>query len=231
MNTEKNILTIAPLLADDFIDLDEQIFDTDKYSEFLKQNDFRLGIFKKYLICKLHDSCIIDILQQDDKLTIILNDFSTYVFADAIIDKFKLNIDSDNILFPIQIEFADILSIDYYKVDDNGRLDKIEPVKLDEYLYEQVTKISEDKIEIVFNFWKSNINQDKPGESIIVIASARQLKITENQDKSWRELFGDTYNDFFNYFKEQFDSDRYVSDFHECLKLIDEFKQKKNDNK
>ena len=219
-------MTIAPLLADDFIDLDEPIFDTNKYSDFLKQNDFRLGIFKKYLICKLHDSWIIDILQQNDKLTIILNDFSSYVFADAIIDKYKLSIDSDNISFPIQIEFTENLSVDYYIVGDNGKLDKIEPVKLDTYLYEQVTNISDDKIEIAFHFWKSNLNQDRPGDPIIVIASARQLKITENQDKSWRELFGDAYNDFYNYFKEQFDSDRYVSDFHECLKLIDEFEQK-----
>ena len=192
MNKEKSILSIAPLFAEYFIVSDELIFDTDKYSEFLKLNDFRLGVFKKYLICKLHDSWIIDILNQNDKLSIFLNDFSTYVFAKAIIDKFQISIDSDKISFPIQIEFIDNISVDYYRVDDNGKLNKIEPVTVDEYLYEQVTNITHEKIEIAFNFWKSNINYDKPGEHIIVIASARQLRITEKQNKSWSEIFWDT---------------------------------------
>jgi hypothetical protein len=225
MNKGKNILTTAPFLADSFIDLDKRIFDTDKYSDFLKKNEIRLGIFKKYLICKLHDSSIIDISQYNDKLTIILNDIATYEFASAIVDKFKLSIDLDNISFPIKIEFIDNLLVDYYKVDDKGKLNKIDPIRLDEYLYEQVTNISDDKIEIVFHFWNSNLTQNKPGEPIILIVSANKLKIAENQDKSWKDLFGDMYNDFYKYFKEQFNNNRYVSDYHECVKLIDEFEQ------
>jgi hypothetical protein len=226
IKTEKNILTIAPLLAGNFIELDDSIFDINKYSEFLKQNNNRLGDFNKYLICKLHDSWIIDVLQQNDKLVITLNDFSTHVFADAIIDRFKLHIDSNNISFPVRIEFIDNLSIDYYNVNNNGKLDRIEPVELNEYLFEQITDITDDKIDIAFHFWRSNLKEDKPGESIIVVASSKYIKVTENQEKAWKEIIGDVYNDFYSYFSEQYISNRYVSDFHECIKLIEEFEQR-----
>jgi hypothetical protein len=72
MNDKRNIQTIAPFLADDFVDLDEPIFDTDKYSVFLTENSNRLKNFKKYLIWKLHDSWITDFEIKSDKLKIEL---------------------------------------------------------------------------------------------------------------------------------------------------------------
>jgi hypothetical protein len=227
MNEPKNIKTTAPFLADAFVDLNEPIFNTEKYSEFLNQNEKRLGLYKKYLVCKLHDSWIINISRQPENFKITLNDFSTYVFAAALIEKFKLPIDADNISFPLTIDLNGNLSVDYYQVDEAGMLKEIQPFDLDEYLYEQVIKIDGERIDIAFHFWKSSVKLDKPGESVIVLASIRHLTLTENQDYAWRELFGDGYDNYYEYFKEQFNSDRYVSDFHECLKLIDEFEQKK----
>lgn len=225
MNDKRNIQTIAPFLADDFIDLDEPIFDTDKYAVFLDNNSNRLGTFKKYLICKFHDSWITDVNESIDKFRLTLNDFSTYVFADKIIERYNLPIDSDNIAFPLTIELTGNLKVEFNKVDDDGNLIQINQTQLDEYLYEQVTHIDKEKIEIVFHFWKSNIKDDKPGERIIVIASAKELSIIENQDQSWTEVFGDKFDDLYKYFKEQFNSDRFVSDQNECEKLIDEFEQ------
>ena len=72
MNDKRNIQIIAPFLADDFIDLDEPIFDTDKYSVFLDNNSNRLGTFKKYLICRLHDRWIINVNDSIDKLSLTL---------------------------------------------------------------------------------------------------------------------------------------------------------------
>jgi hypothetical protein len=220
MNDIKNIQTIAPMLADDFIDLEEPIFDTDKYSEFLLDRKNKLGLFSKYLVCKFHDSWVIDVKQTDDLFSITLNDFSTYVFADAIIEKFSLPIDSDHISFPISLNFNSNLSVTYNTVDDDGNLKQIPPTKLDEYLYEQVITADTDKIEVVFHFWQSH--KDKPGERIIVIVSAKDLTITENQDGAFHKLFGNKYDNYYNYFKQQFDSDRYVSDGHVCSELIDE---------
>lgn len=230
MTEKRNIQRIAPFLADDFVDLDEPIFNTDTYSILLDKNANRLGTFKKYLICKLHDSWVIDSKQDNDIFTITLNDFSTYVFADTLIEKSNLSIDSDHISFPLTIELARNLKVEYNKVDDDGNLIQINPIKIDEYLYEQVTHLDQEKIEIVFHFWQSNLKEDKPGERIIVIVSAKDLIITENQDQAWTEVFGEKYNSLYKYFKEQFDSDRYVSDHNECEKLIDEFEQIKLTN-
>ena len=225
MTVKRNIQTIAPLLADDFVDLEELIFDTDKYSTFLNNNATRLGTYKKYLICKLHDSWIIETKLDNDRFTITINDFSTYVFAYTLIEKSNLSIDSDHISFPLTIRLVGNSKVEFNKVDDDGNLIQIDPIKIDEYLYEQVTQLDHEKIEIVFHFWKSNLKEEKPGERIIVIVSANDLIISENQDQAWRNIFGDKFNNLYKYFKEQFDSDRYVSNYNECKKLIDEFEQ------
>ena len=229
MNTKRNIKDIAPLLADDFIDLEQSIFDTELYADFLIKNSEKLGAFKKYLICKLHDSWIINIINRNDSLQIELNDFSTYVFANSIIDKFELPIDADEISFPLTIELKGNLKLQYNKVDDSGYLIEIEALKLDVYLYEQVSKIENNRIEIVFHFWKSNLDTNKPGERIIVIASAQNIVLTENQDKAWNKIFRNKYNEYYEYFKEQFNSDRYVSDHNECAILISEFENRNNE--
>lgn len=225
MTEKRNIQTIAPFLADDIVDLDEPIFNTDTYSTFLENNANRLGNFKKYLICKLHDSWVIDVNERIDKFSLTLNDYSTYVFANKIIERYNLPIDSDNIAFPLTIELTGNVKVEFNQVDDDGNLIRINQTQLDEYLYEQVTHIDKEKIEIVFHFWKSNIKDDKPGERIIVITSAKKLRTIENQDQSWTEVFGAKFNDLYKYFKEQFNSDRFVSDQNECEKLIDEFDQ------
>jgi hypothetical protein len=223
MNDIRNIQTIAPFLADDFVDLDESIFDTEEYSRFLNQNSDLLGFFKKYSFCKLHDSWIIWIKNGKDRLEMTLNDFSTFVFADTIIEKYKLPIDPDKISFPLTIEFIGDIEIEYNSVEENGDLRKIDPIDLDVYLYEQITRLDKECVEIVFHLWKSNLKEDKPGERIIVIVSGKDLVINENQDKAWIETFGHGYDKIYDYFKEQFDSDRYVSDHNECEKLIEEF--------
>lgn len=230
MIEKRNIQTIAPLLADDFVDLDEPIFNTDEYLIFLDDDANQLKAFKKYLISKLHDSWIIDFNQEFDKLRITLNDFSTYLFADTLIQKYELPIDPDHLSFPLTIEFEGNLTVEYDKIDDKGNLIAISPTELDVYLYEQVTLIDKEKIEIVFHFWKSHAKENKPGERIIIIVSAKNLNVKENQDQAWTEIFGHEYDELYRYFKEQFDSDRYVSDHNECEKLIDEYDRQRMKN-
>ena len=225
MNAKRNIQTTAPFLADVVIELHEPIFDISKYSFFLDNNSNRLGKLKKYLICKLHDSRIIEVNESIDKFRLSLNDYTTFIFANKIIDKNNLPIKSNNISFPLTIELSGNLKVEYNQVDDDGNLFQIEQTHLDEYLYEQVTHLDEEKIEIVFLFWKSNIKHDRAGENIIVIVSANELHLIENQDQSWTAVFGDKFDDLYNYFKEQRNRDRFLSNQSECEKLIGEFEQ------
>lgn len=220
MNNSKNIQKIAPFLADEFIDLDESFFDTDKYFEFIQSKKNDLGLFSKYLVCKLHDSWVIDTSLTEKQFSITLNDFSTHVFADAIVDKFSLSIDHDKLVFPVTLTFNSNLVVTYNTVDDDGNLHVISPVKLDEYLYEQVIIANTNKIEVVFHFRQSHT--DRPGERIIVVVSAKDFSLTEDQDLAWQYVFGNKYDNYYNYFKQQFDSSRYVSDGHICSELINE---------
>jgi hypothetical protein len=130
----------------------------------------------------------------------------------------------------LTIELAGKLKVEFNTVEDDGELKQINPTQLDEYLYEQITNIDNENIEIFFHFWKSNLKEDKPGERIILLVSAKELSITENQDQAWIEVFGNKFDDLYKYFKEQFNSDRYVSDHNECEKLIDEYEQKQQTN-
>lgn len=226
MNDKRNIQTIAPFLADDFVDLDEPIFDTDKYSVFLTENSNRLKNFKKYLIWKLHDSWISDFEIKSDKLKLNLNDFTTHVFADAIVEKFQVDVEHDKLVFPVILELKGNLNMEFFRVEEYGDLESIDQISVDEYLGEQILKLNDDLIEIAFELWHTNPNEDLPGERILMIASAKELNLTENQDEAWNEIFGKKYDDYYQYFKEQFESDRYVSDYTECLKLVDEYEEK-----
>ena len=207
MNKKKNIQNVAPFLADNFVDFEESIFDTDEYSKFLIENSGKLGLLKKYLICLLHDSRVIKLTHGIDSLKIKLNDFSTHVFSDAIVKKEKIKILHRKLVFPLTIELIGELEFTYNTVDNNGFLNKINIVKVDEYLYEQVTKLESNRIEIVFVFWANKLR-----EKIVIIASCKELIVTENQDQAWNKIFGNKYNNHYKYFKEQFDSERYILD-------------------
>lgn len=226
MAENRNIKEVAPLLADDFVDLDEPIFDYSQYSKLVGDRSGQLGNLKKYLIRKLHDSWITNFELDEEMLQIDLNDFSTHVFSDAIVERFEIEIDHDKLVFPVTLEVKGNLKVEFFEVEENGDLRGIDQISLSEYLGEQVLKLNPDQIEIAFEFWHDNPDYDLPGEIILVLVTAKELKLIENQDKAWNEIFGNTYDSYYQYFKEQFESDRYVSDYSECLKLVDEFELK-----
>lgn len=227
MTENRNIQEIAPFLADGFVDLDEPIFDFTRYSKFLDDNSDQLGNLKKYLIGKLHDSWITNFKLDEEMIQIDLNDFSTHVFSDAIVERFDIKIDHDKLVFPVTLELKGNLKVEFFQVEENGDLKTIDQISFSEYLGEQLLKLNPDQLEIAFELWHDNPDEDLPGDRILVLVSANELKLIENQDKAWNEIFGNTYDNYYQYFKEQFESDRYVSDYSECLKLVDEFELKR----
>lgn len=222
MNRQKNILTVAPFLADDFVEASEIVFDVDQYQQFIQDNKQRFGLFGKYLICKFHDSWVIETNITDKLFSITLNDFSTHVFADAIVEKKNLDIEHEKLVFPIRLDFKTESKVTFNEVDDDGNLTEINPVKLDEYLYEQITSIDNNKVELAFTFWKT-FQEDKPGQRFVLLLTATEIVVTEKQDLAWQQIFGSDFDNYYQYFKKHFDSDRYVSDQHRCLELIDEY--------
>jgi hypothetical protein len=230
MTNKKNILDVAPLLCHNFGLESEFEFDVHQYQQTINDSRVALGAFTKYFDSKLHDSWVLETSITGNLFSIRLNDFSTHVFADALIEKKGLNIDHEKLVFPIQLDFKTNSKASFNLVDDDGYLTEIEPTKPDVYLYEQVVSIKNNIIELAFNFWKDSKGR-KPGQDILLLISATDIIVSEQKDLAWNKLFGTEFDGYYHYFKDQFDSERYVSDQHICLELIDEYDSLKKTGK
>lgn len=225
MNSLKNIKELVPSFADDFMDLETEIFNRTNYQKFILSNLEKIGLLNKYINGKTHDSWIINSKLEDETYNLELNEFLTHVFADALIEKKKLKIDHDKLIFPIEIIFINVESIQFYNIDENGLAIPIPITKIDEYLYEQILTVTEKSIEIAFQFWKNSDSKSKPGERIVAIINSETIEVKEKQDEAWNQIFGKQYDEYYQHYKTQFNSDRHVSDYTECLKLVDEFEE------
>lgn len=221
----RNVQDIAPLLADHFVDLESDATAFEKNNKLVADNSQRLGLYHNYLGL-LHDSWVIKTNITTDKFSITLNDFTTHVFSDVIVDKKKLSIDHDKLVFPIELDF-ETTNLTFNTVDEDGNIQKIEPTTINEYLYEQVISIDKDIIEIGLVVWKDGID-DKPGQHVLILMRVKNITLTELQENAWTEIFGNTYDNYYKYFKKQLDTGRYLSDQSICYELYDEYEGQLN---
>ena len=225
-NMTRNIQDIAPLLADHFVDIESDATTFEENNKLVADNAQRLGLYHKYLGL-LHDSWFIKTNITADKFSITLNDFTTHVFSDVIVDKKKLGIDHDKLVFPIQLDF-ETTNLTFNTVDEDGNIQSIEPTTINEYLYEQIISIDNDKIEIGLVVWKDGIEEER-GQHILILMSVKNITLTELQDNAWSEIFGNAYDNYYKYFKTQLDTGRYLSDQSNCYELYDEYEGQLND--
>ena len=221
----RNIQNIAPLLANHFLDIEINRKTLDENHKLVTDNAQRLGLYHKY-IGLLHDSWFIKTNITDDKFSITLNDFTTHIFSDVIVDKKKLDIDHDKLVFPIQVDF-ETTNLTFNTVDGDGNIHNIEPTIINEYLYEQIISLNNDKIEIGLIVWKTGVKR-KPGQRILILMSVKNITLTELQDNAWTEIFGNAYDNYYEYFKTQLDRGRYLSDQSICYELYDEYERQLN---
>ncbi len=158
--------------------------------------------------------------------SITLNDFTTQVFSEVIVDKKKVDIRQSQLVFPIQLDFK-ISSLTFNKVSEEGNIQAIEPPVINEYLYEQIISIDNENIEIGVVVWKDEI-EDEAGQHIFILMTVKDIVLTELQDNAWAEIFGNVYDDHYKYFKEQLNSGRYLSDQSICYDLYDEYERLQN---
>jgi len=231
MNKHINIKELVPSFAEDFIDLENEIFERIQYDELIAKNHRKIGLLNKYINGKLHDSWILNSKLTNETYQLELNDFATHVFSDAIIEKKNLRYEDEDLIFPIEINFHKVKKIQFYTINEKGFAMPIQITKIDEYLYEQILAISENSIEIAFQFWKNAESELNPGQRLVAIVGCESIELKEHQDEYWNKLFGNEYDEYYQYFKDQLNSGRYVSDLTECLKLIEEYeKQNKMPN-
>lgn len=68
--------------------------------------------------------------------------------------------------------------------------------------------------------WKKNI--DKPEKQILILVEAKSVYLTENLDQAWTEVFGNTYDKYYQHFNNQLNAKRFSADMSQHLKLVDE---------
>jgi hypothetical protein len=216
------IQEIAPILAEHLIEFENDSETIKNYYEYLNSHSQRLGLYYKYLPL-LHDSWFIETKLTENKFEIILNEYTTFIFATALNHKKSLKINHDKLVFPSQIDFTKLSEISFNEVDENGIIHEIKQTRIDEYLYEQIISINQESIDIGLIAWKEN--KDRPGQEILILMKFEDFIITELQNKNWERVFGDEYKEYYNYFKSQLQIGRYLSDQSICEELIDEFEK------
>ncbi|MFN8359612.1 MAG: hypothetical protein U0264_06830 [Candidatus Kapaibacterium sp.] len=214
------IQKLAPLLAYQVVDVEIDRQTDNYYQKLVEECAPRLGLYHKYWGL-LHDSWFISTKLTKGKFSIRLNDFTTHVFSDVVVARNGLKIDHDKLVFPIEIEF-EITNVTYNTIDEDGTIHQIAPTKVHEYLYEQIISVNEDTIDIGLMVWK-NRRKNKPGGYILILISAKKCTLREHQDQAWTEIFGNTYDDLYAYFRTQFNAGRYLSDQTVCDTLYSEY--------
>jgi hypothetical protein len=222
----RKIQDIAPLLAHHFVDIEVDARTFEENDKLVSENAQRFGLYHKYLGL-LHDSWFVSTNIKADKLSIILNDFTTHVFSEVIINKKKLTIDKNKLVFPIYIDF-EITNLTFNKVAEDGKILCIEPTSVNEYLYEQVISVDSDKIEIGLVVWKDGIN-NKRGQHILILMSVKSITLKELQGNAWMEIFGNDYDNYYMYFRKNLDIGRYLSDQSICNELYEEYEREINE--
>lgn len=215
----KNLIKIAPLLAEHVTDFELPENTYSDYLSFLQNHKKDLGKFYKYNNY-LHDSWINEISITNSNFILNLNDFTTHVFSDVIVDKQNIEIQHEKLNFPVILDFK-FKEIDFYIADDIGNLEKIEPTNFDEYLYEQIISIKKSEIEIGLIVWKNNFKGNR-GQHIIILIKAETIEVTELQDEYWNNLFSNKFDNYYHFFKSELENGRFLSDQNLCYKLYDE---------
>jgi hypothetical protein len=168
----------------------------------------------------LHDGEVLSLKKIKGNLYLKLNDFTTFVFACALIDKMRLGINKEKIIFPLEIKSEGTKYLTLNTVETNGILHKKYFVKLKRYLYDEIIEWNENNIEIVFDFWRK-----RSIRGYLLLLSCTNIKIVESQHEYWEKYFGEKYNKYYNYFINERNKGTFLSDYSLCVKLINKMVQ------
>ena len=95
------------MLADHYVDIEIEATTFEVNNKLVAENEQRRGLYHKYSGL-LYDSWFIKANITSDKFSNTLNDFTTLVFSDVIVDKKKIKIDHEKLVFLIQVDLETI---------------------------------------------------------------------------------------------------------------------------
>ena len=165
----------------------------EKHKDLLQSAEqWHLSI-SNFLGSKLHDSWIISIDSTKGDLTIKVNDFIGHLFFDAVVACRDVKIPHKQRVCEVSLVFKNVkrFSLNYI-----NRNDKIIPVKaskyfkyINEYLYDEVLEVAQDKIMMGIVFDAQTPDRDK--SSMLLELEAEKLLIEDNRRIAIVEAFGE----------------------------------------
>ncbi|PAW91977.1 hypothetical protein CKK33_00090 [Mucilaginibacter sp. MD40] len=213
----RKIQDIAPSLLDHFIEIER--YNLQDKSEVLKQSRQTLGRYYDYL-GRLHDCWIIENTLVEQNFVLRLNDITTHIFADALISKKNLKVNEDDLVFRVNVDFQ-VSNLTFNTVDEDGSINEIKPLVLDEYLDEEIISVTDKLIKIGIVAWVKS-QRRKPGHYVLVLFDAKKVTVDEYQDQDWERIFNNNYDRYYNKFKAELLNGKFLSDQSVCEKFIDE---------
>jgi hypothetical protein len=216
-----NIKELAPTFVENYTDENVPKSVYENYTKKIEKYKEYIGTGSKYFFGHLHDSDILVCKNDNGNLYLKVNEMATFEFACALIDKMKLKINKQKIIFPLEIisEHTNHLSLNI--VDIDGKIYENKFVKLNEYLYEEIIEWNNENIKIAFDLWSHKLKQNRH----LLILSCEKLIISEKQSIYWKKYFGEEYNKYYDIFLEKRNKGEYLSDYSLCEKLIDKINE------
>ncbi|GHU68737.1 hypothetical protein AGMMS49983_21650 [Clostridia bacterium] len=220
IGTTNNLLELAPTLAGNFTEFEVRQSVFDAYHKWFNSHNEDMGIPGKYFGgYRLHDSDILSIQKCNRKdLLLRLSDMATTQFACALIDKKKIPLAKTELEFPVEIISSGTKHLSLNEVDIEGGIHPCRFRQLSEFLYVEIIEWQNRSIEIAFDLWKHG---GYPNNRFLLLLSCEALKIAEYQKTKWNEYFGDTYDEYYEYFCNELNKGVYLSDYTLCSELID----------
>ncbi|MGA1870908.1 MAG: DUF4085 family protein [bacterium] len=193
---------------------------SNEYTAFLKSKEDIFPHISKYFNSRLHDSWLQSIDNKNNEINILLNEFSTHCFSDALIEKFSLILPHSKRVFPVCLKFK---GIKYYSISWINRNSKILPLKkekylplLTEFLYDEAIVLEQGIISTGMLF----VSKSKGNKSYLLLQiECSDLKIEEYQRKAFIELFGEEYLNLFDIYWVEKQKGKYF-DYSTALDLL-----------
>ncbi len=197
---------------------------SDDYKELIENRKNILPQGHAYLNSRLHDSWVESAEQNENGITILLKDFQSHCFSDAICDEHKENVPHKKRVFPIGLHFSEIQSYSISRINKNNKIIPLSRKrylsKFSEFLFDEALLIEPGNIDIGILFL-SDCHAFSNKSTLLLHIRSKNLNFTNNQREAFQKMFPEKYHYLFDAFwKKRIEGKPF--DYSESIKFIKE---------
>ena len=183
ITTNKNIIDLAPILSEEFIEYELPIEKIREYQRFYDSRKDSIGILGTYLLQQMHDCEIVSVNKNESTIDIELNDISFWI-------KHKDTHKKENfseLKFPFHLRLINVNQFSINDVSENGEIIEIEDYNLigAEVMNDQLIHFDKERIDLALTIWKYS---ESESNYKLVLISAEKIDIIEKQEEVLSKL-------------------------------------------